>query len=97
MKADAEFGQHRQTVIEIFRGKTRNVAATRSTLNPLWPMIFHRQSLWGGLVSPLSLPVLRLLTLADLRLDFDLIREPFRLQPSPAPAPYEAGHRDWFR
>lgn len=35
MKADADFGQHRQAVIEIFRGETRNVAADRSTLNPL--------------------------------------------------------------
>jgi hypothetical protein len=96
MKADADFGQHRQAVIEIFRGETCNVAATRSTLNPLWPMIFHRRSLRSGLISPLSLPVLTFLTLAALSFTFDLIRALFRLPPSPAPAPYEAGHRDWF-
>ena len=90
MKADADFGQDRQTVIEIFRGETHDVAADRSTLNPSWRMIFHRRSLWGGPISPLSLPILTFLTLVNLSLTFDLIREPFRLQPSPAPAPYEA-------
>jgi hypothetical protein len=96
MKTDADFGQHRQTVIEVFRSETHDVAADRSTLNPLQPMIFHRRSLRGGLISPLSLPILAFLTLANLNLTFDLIRELFRLQPSPAPAPYGAGHRDWF-
>jgi len=96
VKADADFGQHWQAVIEIFRGKTRNVAADRPTLNPLSCMIVHRRSLSGGLVSPLSLPVLTFLTRAGLSLNFDLIRGLFRLRPSPAPAPGAGGHRDWF-